>query len=106
MIVIRPLVIGTVEMVVVTVATHLLVITPSALISTIMDFSRTCNVMRASGLDMLPLTVICWLWCFLDKHVKQSLSDEDKRKVESNWLRMYKEKLGQPQRPPSQVMKA
>ena len=42
---------------------------------------------------------------FLDKYVKQSLSDEDKRKGESNWLHMYNKKLGQPQRSPSQVIK-
>jgi hypothetical protein len=53
----------------------------------------------ATNCDMLAMAL------FLDKYVKQSLSDEDKRKVESNWLHMYKEKLGQPQRPPSQVMK-
>jgi hypothetical protein len=54
----------------------------------------------ATNCDMLAMAL------FLDKYVKQSLSDEDKHKVESNWLRMYQEKLGQPQRPPSQVMKA
>ena len=43
---------------------------------------------------------------FLDKYVRQSLSDEDKHKVELAWLRKHKDKLGLPQHPPSQVMKA
>jgi hypothetical protein len=43
---------------------------------------------------------------FLDKYVRQSLSDEDNCKVESAWLRMHKDKLGLPQNPPTQVMKA
>jgi hypothetical protein len=44
---------------------------------------------------------------FLDKYVRQSLSDEDNRKVELAWLRsMHKDKLGLSQHPPSQVMKA
>jgi hypothetical protein len=43
---------------------------------------------------------------FLDKYVRQSLSDEDKHKVELAWLRKHKDKLGLPQCPPSQVMKA
>jgi hypothetical protein len=43
---------------------------------------------------------------FLDKYVRQSLSDEDKHKVESAWLCQHKNKLGLPKRPPSQVMKA
>jgi hypothetical protein len=43
---------------------------------------------------------------FLDKYVKQSLSDKDKRKIESTWLRRWKDELGEPQRLPRQVMKA
>ncbi len=43
---------------------------------------------------------------YLDKYIKQSLSEEDKRKIESSWLRVWKEKLHQPQQSPTQVMKA
>jgi hypothetical protein len=43
---------------------------------------------------------------FLDKYVQQSLSVEDKKTVESTWVRKHKDRLGLPQRPPSQVMKA
>jgi hypothetical protein len=43
---------------------------------------------------------------FLKKYVKQSISDEDKRKIESNWVRRWKDELGEPQRSPWQVMKA
>jgi hypothetical protein len=50
--------------------------------------------------DMLAMAI------YLDKYIKQSLSEEDKRKIESSWLCMWKEKLGQPQQSPTQVMKA
>ena len=43
---------------------------------------------------------------YLDKYVRQSLSDNDKSKVESAWLRKHQDCLGLPQRPPSRVMKA
>jgi hypothetical protein len=43
---------------------------------------------------------------FLDKHVKHSLSDDDRRRIESNWVDRWKKQLGQPQCSPSQVMKA
>jgi hypothetical protein len=42
---------------------------------------------------------------FLEKYVKQSISNEDKRKIESNWVRRGKDELGEPQRLPWQVMK-
>jgi hypothetical protein len=59
----RLLVIGTVVTMVVTVAAHLLMILQSARTKTVVVFSRTFNVMHASGLGMLPLIVTCWLWC-------------------------------------------
>jgi hypothetical protein len=43
---------------------------------------------------------------FLERYLKQSLSDDDRQKIEAKWLCMWKEKLGQPQRSPTQVMKA
>jgi hypothetical protein len=43
---------------------------------------------------------------FVAKYTKQSLSNEDRRKIETDWLGMWKDKLAQPQRLPSQVMKA
>jgi hypothetical protein len=43
---------------------------------------------------------------FLEKYVKQSISDEDKCKIESNWVQRWKDELGEPQRLPQQVMKA
>ena len=43
---------------------------------------------------------------YLDKYVRQSLSDDDKSKVESAWLCKHQDRLGLPQRPPSRVMKA
>ena len=43
---------------------------------------------------------------YLDKYVKQSLSEEAKSKVESAWLRKHQDCLGLPQRPPSRVLKA
>jgi hypothetical protein len=42
----------------------------------------------------------------LERYLKQSLSDDDRQKIEAKWLCMWKEKLGQPQRSPTQVMKA
>jgi hypothetical protein len=59
----RRLVIGTVVTMVVTVAAHLLVISQSDWTETVVDFSQTFNVMRATRLGMLPLIVTCWLWC-------------------------------------------
>ncbi len=58
----RLLMIGTVVTMVVTVATHLLMISRSTQTKTVVDFSQTFNVIRASGLGMLPLIVTCWLW--------------------------------------------
>ena len=43
---------------------------------------------------------------FVAKYTKQSLSNEDRRKIEMDWLGMWKDKLAQPQRLPPQVMKA
>ncbi len=43
---------------------------------------------------------------FLEKYITHSLSDNDRRKIESNWLRTWKDKLAQPQRSPNQVLKA
>jgi hypothetical protein len=54
----------------------------------------------ASSCDMLAIAL------FLDKYVKQSLSDDVRRTIELTWVSRWKEKLGQPQRSPSQVMKA
>ena len=42
---------------------------------------------------------------FLDKH-KKTLTDVSRRTIESAWVARFKEKLGQPQRSPTQVMKA
>jgi hypothetical protein len=55
---------------------------------------------KASSCDMLAIAL------FLDKHVKHSLFDDDRRRIESNWVDRVKKKLGQPQHSPSQVMKA
>ncbi len=43
---------------------------------------------------------------YLDKYVRQSLSNNDKSKVESAWLHKHQDRLGLPQRPPSCIMKA
>ncbi len=42
----------------------------------------------------------------LEKYIKQSLLDDDRRKIELNWLCTWKDKLAQPQRSPTQVLKA
>jgi hypothetical protein len=42
---------------------------------------------------------------FLDKH-KKTLTDVSRHTIESTWVARFKEKLGQPQRSPTQVMKA
>jgi hypothetical protein len=42
---------------------------------------------------------------FLDKY-KKTLPDDSRRTIESTWVARFKEKLGQPQRSPTQVMKA
>jgi hypothetical protein len=55
---------------------------------------------EASSCDMLAIAL------FLDKYVKHSLSDDVRRTIESTLVARWKEKLGQPQRTPSQVMKA
>jgi hypothetical protein len=55
---------------------------------------------KASSCDMLAIAL------FLDKHVKHSLSDKDRCRIELNWVDSWKKQLGQPQRSPSQVMKA
>jgi hypothetical protein len=54
----------------------------------------------ASTCDMLAMVL------FVEKYIKQSLSNEDRRKIEADWIGMWKTKLAQPQRLPSQVMKA
>jgi hypothetical protein len=64
-----------------------------------------CNVCKrlgheASRCDMLAIAL------FLDKYVKHSLSDNDRCRIESKWVNRWKEQLGQPQRSPTQVMKA
>ena len=43
---------------------------------------------------------------FLDKYVKHFLSDDDRRRMELNWVDRWKEKLTHPQHSPTQVMKA
>jgi hypothetical protein len=43
---------------------------------------------------------------FVQKYIKQSLSNKGRRKIESDWIGMWKNKLAQPQRLLSQVMKA
>jgi hypothetical protein len=55
---------------------------------------------KASSCDMLAIAL------FLDKHVKHSLSDNDRRRIESNWVNRWKKQLGQPQRFSTQVIKA
>jgi hypothetical protein len=55
---------------------------------------------EASSCDMLAIAL------FLNIYVKHSLSDDVRRNIESTWVARWKEKLGQPQRSPSQVMKA
>jgi hypothetical protein len=42
----------------------------------------------------------------LNKYIKTSLTDDTCRIIESTWVARWKEKLGQPQQSPSQVMKA
>ena len=43
---------------------------------------------------------------FIEKYIKQSLSNKDQCKIELDWIGMWKNKLAQPQCLPSQVMKA
>jgi hypothetical protein len=50
--------------------------------------------------DMLAMAL------FLEKYITHSLSNNDWCKIESNWLCMWKDKLAQPQRSPTQVLKA
>jgi len=54
---------------------------------------------EASTCDMLAIAL------FLDKY-KKTLPDDSRRTIESTWVARFKEKLGQPQRSPTQVMKA
>jgi hypothetical protein len=54
---------------------------------------------EASSCDMLAIVL------FLDKH-KKTLTEDSRRAIESTWVARFKEKLGQPQRSPTQVMKA
>jgi hypothetical protein len=54
----------------------------------------------ATDCDMLAMAL------YLDKYVRQSLSDNDKSKVESAWLHKHQNCLGLLQRPPSRKMKA
>jgi hypothetical protein len=65
--------------------------------------SLLCDVCKrighvATNCNMLAMAI------YLDKYIKQSLLEEDKCKIESSWLSMWKEKLGQPQQSPAQVM--
>jgi hypothetical protein len=50
--------------------------------------------------DMLAMAL------FLAKYITHSLLADDWRKIESNWLCTWKDKLAQPQRSPTQVLKA
>jgi hypothetical protein len=59
-----------------------------------------CLGHEASSCDMLAIAL------FLDTHVKHSLSDDDHRRIELNWIDRWKKQLKKPQRSPSQVMKA
>ncbi len=54
---------------------------------------------EASSCDMLAIAL------FLDKH-KKTLTEDSRRALKSTWVARFKEKLGQPQRSPTQVMKA
>ena len=54
---------------------------------------------EASTCDMLAIAL------FLDKY-KKTLPDDSRRTIESTWVARFKERLGQPQRSPTQVMKA
>jgi hypothetical protein len=62
---------------------------------------NTCKHLghKASICDMLAIAL------FLDKYIKHSLSDDDRHRIELNWVNRWKEQLGQPQHSPSQVMK-
>jgi hypothetical protein len=58
-----------------------------------------CNACKrlgheASSCDMLAIAL------FLDKYVKHFLSDDDRRRMELNWVDRWKEKLAHPQRSP------
>ena len=55
---------------------------------------------EASSCDMLAIDL------FLDKYIKHSLADNVRCTIESTWVDRWKKKLGQPQRSPTQVMKA
>jgi hypothetical protein len=55
---------------------------------------------EASSCDMLAIAL------FLDKYIKRSVTDDTRRTIKSTWVARWKEKLGQPQRSPNQVMKA
>ena len=55
---------------------------------------------EASSCDMLVIDL------FLDKYIKHSLADNVRCTIESTWVDRWKKKLGQPQRSPTQVMKA
>jgi hypothetical protein len=54
---------------------------------------------EASSCDMLAIAL------FLEKH-KKTLTEDSRRAIESTWVARFKEKLGQPQCSPTQVMKA
>jgi hypothetical protein len=72
----------------------------SVLISAGVCFSRVSSVMPANVCNILALALL------LEKYIKQFLSDDDRHKIESNWLCTWKDKLAQPQRSPTQVLKA
>jgi len=63
---------------------------------------KACKLIghEASSCDMLAIAL------FLNKYIKMSLTDDTRRTIESTWIARWKEKLGQPQRSPTQVMKA
>jgi len=54
---------------------------------------------EAASCDMLAIAL------FLDKY-KKTLPEDSRRTIESTWVAQFKEKLGQPQPSPTQVMKA
>ena len=71
----------------------------------IYDPDVTCAACRqcghpASCCDMLAMAL------FLEKYMKRDLSKLEREKVESAWLDRWKDRLGNPSRLPSKVMKA
>ena len=54
----------------------------------------------ASNCDMLAMVL------FLDKYISKTMSQADRDKIETAWLKQWKEKLGNPSRMPHKVMRA